>query len=235
MRNDSFRFSQKVAGQERKVIAAVIAEALGGQVRYAGAPGFAYEADGGNPVGSWSVDRDSMVHSPEIGLDEIKSIRPVIDALNIAGLSAEGTMTIALALYGFGEANLENLKNLLASKETLIKKALSIDQEIVVSAENDRITFPFWNATLNADEVQTYITLVRQMAEHAKTQKRVLRTEKPADNEKYAFRCFLLRLGFIGDEFKTERKVLLARLSGNGAFRNGEARRNSSRAVDENE
>ncbi|WP_242965282.1 hypothetical protein [Petroclostridium xylanilyticum] len=74
MRNNSFRFLQKVAGQERKVIAAVIAEALGCQVRYAGAPGFAYEAGDGSPSSSWSVDRDSMVHSPEIDLDEIKSI-----------------------------------------------------------------------------------------------------------------------------------------------------------------
>ena len=224
MRNNSFRFSQKVAGQERKVIAAIIAEALGGQVRYAGAPGFTYEADG------WTVDRDSVVHSPEIGLDKIKSVRPVIDAMNIAGLSAEENMTIALALHGFGEASLENLKNLLASKETLLKKALSFDRELEVLAENDEIAFPFWNATLNADEVQTYITLAKQMAEQAKAQKRVLRTEKPADNEKYAFRCFLLRLGFIGDDFKTERKVLLSRLSGNGAYRKGRAK-----AVDENE
>ncbi|TDT63764.1 virulence factor [Fonticella tunisiensis] len=229
MRNNSFRFSQKVAGQERKVIAAVIAEVLGSQVRYAGAPGFAYEANG------WTIDRDSVVHSPGISLDEIKSIRPVIDALNIAGLSAEGTMTIALSLEGFGETSLENLKNLLASKDTLIKKALSLDRELEVLADNDEIAFPFWNATLNADEVQTYITLVKQMAEQAKAQKRVLRTEKPTDNEKYAFRCFLLRLGFIGDEYKTERKVLLSRLSGNGAFRSGEARRQSLRAVDENE
>ena len=97
-------------------------------------------------------------------------------------------------------------------------------------AENDEISFPFWNATLNADEVQTYITLAKQMTEHAKAQKRVLRNEKPSDNEKYAFRCFLLRLGFIGDNFKTERKVLLSRLSGNGAYRKGRAK-----AVDENE
>jgi len=224
MRNNSFRFSQKVAGQERKVIAAIIAEALGGQVRYAGAPGFAYEADG------WTVDRDGVVHSPEIGLDEIKSVRPVIDALNIAGLSAEENMTIALALHGFGEANLENLKNMLASKETLLKKALSADCDIEVSAENNEITFPFWNASLNADEVQTYITLARQMAEQAKTQKRVLAAEKPADNEKYAFRCFLLRLGFIGDEFRTERRILLSRLSGNGAYRKGR-----EKAADEDE
>ena len=230
MRNNSFRFSQKVAGQERKVVAAIIAETLGGQVRYAGAPGFAYEANDGSPAGSWAVDRDGVVHSPETGLDEIKSVRPVIDALNIAGLSAEGNMTIVLALQGFGEASLANLKNMLASKETLLKKALSVERIIEVSAENGEITFPFWNATLNADEVQTYITLAKQMAEQAKLQKRVLRKEKPTDNEKYAFRCFLLRLGFIGDNFKTERKVLLSRLSGNGAYRKGRAK-----AVDENE
>ena len=224
MRNNSFRFSQKVAGQERKVVVAVIAEALGGQVRYTGAPGFAYKANDWSPAGSWSVDRDGVVHSPEIGLDEIKSVQPVIDALNIAGLFAEGTMTITLSLDGFSEASLENLKNLLDSKETLIKKALSVERNIEVSAENGEITFPFWNATLNADEVQTYITLARQMAEQAGTQKRVLAAEKPADNEKYAFRCFLLRLGFIGDEFRTERKVLLSRLSGNGAYRKGRAK-----------
>ena len=45
--------------------------------------------------------------------------------------------------------------------------------------------------------------------------------ERPADNEKYAFRCFLLRLGFIGEEYKGERKVLLKNLSGNGSFKSG--------------
>ena len=230
MNNNSFRFSQKVAGQERKVISAAIAEALGGQVCYTGAPGFLYEIKDGKSADSWTVDRDSVVHSPEIGLDEIKSVRPVIDALNIAGFSAEGTMTITLSLESFSEISLENLNNMLASKETLIKKALSLDRKLEVLAENGEISFPFWNAALNADEVQTYITLAKQMAEQAKVQKRVLRTGKQTDNEKYAFRCFLLRLGFIGDNFKTERKVLLSRLSGNGAYRKGR-----KKAVDENE
>ncbi len=230
MNNNSFRFSLEVIGQERKAIASVIAEALEGQVRYTGAPSFAYEVNDCSSAGSWTVDRDSVVYSPKIRLDEIKSIHPVIDALNMAGLSAEGTMTITLFLEGFSETSLENLNNMLASKETLIKKAMSIERELVVLTENDEISFSFWNATLNADEVQTYITLAKQMAEQAKAQKRVLRNEKPADNEKYAFRCFLLRLGFIGDNFKTERKVLLSRLSGNGAYRKGRAK-----AVDENE
>ena len=55
----------------------------------------------------------------------------------------------------------------------------------------------------------------------AKTQQRVNATEKQVENEKYAFRCFLIRLGFVGSKFKAERKILLKNLSGNSAFRNG--------------
>jgi hypothetical protein len=38
-------------------------------------------------------------------------------------------------------------------------------------------------------------------------------------NEKYTFRCFLLRLGFIGPEYKDERKILLRNLSGSSAYK----------------
>lgn len=55
----------------------------------------------------------------------------------------------------------------------------------------------------------------------SKNAKRVTVTEKAVDNEKYAFRCFLLRLGFIGSEYKVERKILLKNLSGSSAFKNG--------------
>jgi hypothetical protein len=55
----------------------------------------------------------------------------------------------------------------------------------------------------------------------SKNATRVTATEKAVDNEKYAFRCFLLRLGFIGSEYKAERKLLLKNLSGSSAYRNG--------------
>ena len=54
----------------------------------------------------------------------------------------------------------------------------------------------------------------------ARNQQRVSAKEKEVDNEKYAFRCFLLRLGFIGNEYKTERKILMKNLSGSAAFKN---------------
>ena len=55
----------------------------------------------------------------------------------------------------------------------------------------------------------------------ALNQKRITAKEKPVDNDKYAFRCFLLRLGFIGEDYKTERKILLRNLSGSLAFKSG--------------
>ena len=44
---------------------------------------------------------------------------------------------------------------------------------------------------------------------------------KGVDNHKYAFRCFLLWLGLIGDAYKASRKILLKNLSGNAAFKCG--------------
>ena len=65
------------------------------------------------------------------------------------------------------------------------------------------------------------------------TQKRITATEKPVDNEKYAFRCFLLRLGFIGNEYKTQRKILLRNLTGSSAFRSGTTKEVADDAVSE--
>ena len=52
-------------------------------------------------------------------------------------------------------------------------------------------------------------------------QKRITAKPKENENEKYAFRCFLLRLGFIGDEYKADRKLLLSKLNGSSSFKNG--------------
>ena len=69
--------------------------------------------------------------------------------------------------------------------------------------------------------MKAYDTFVCKLCEMARNMKRSNATEKPVDNDKYAFRCFLLRLGFIGAEYKTERKILLKNLTGSSAFKSG--------------
>ena len=100
------------------------------------------------------------------------------------------------------------------------QKALGID-DLGFSIEDDKISFPWFEAMLPPDEIKTYLHFVAALCKLSKDQKRINATEKPVENEKYAFRCFLLRLGFIGNEYKAERKILLKNLSGNSSWKNG--------------
>lgn len=72
-----------------------------------------------------------------------------------------------------------------------------------------------------ADEVKAYNHFISALCEMAINQKRITVKEKEVENEKYAFRCFLLRLGFIGKEYKEERKILIRNLTGSSAFKGG--------------
>ena len=83
------------------------------------------------------------------------------------------------------------------------------------------VEFRMFNSTLHAGEVKSYIQLCMAISHQGLTQKSASRSRTHSDNEKYTFRCFLLRLGFIGDEFKYERKVLLRNLEGSSAFKSG--------------
>ena len=129
-------------------------------------------------------------------------------------------LTIDLPRSSFTDMALENLKRLVESKASLIKKALATDCIPIITNE-ETISFPWFQGELASDEVKAYTHFVTALFEMAKAQQRVNATEKQVENEKYAFRCFLVRLGFVGSEYKAERKILLKNLSGNSAFKNG--------------
>jgi len=118
------------------------------------------------------------------------------------------------------DAVIENLRLLVASKESLIKKALGADA-LPIEVTDETVNFPWFNGFPSPEEISAYAHFTGKLIGMAKTQKRVTAKEKDTDNEKYAFRCFLLRLGFIGDEYKAARKILLRNLTGSGAFKSG--------------
>ena len=76
-----------------------------------------------------------------------------------------------------------------------------------------------FNGTLHAGEVKSYIQLCLAISHQALTTKAASPTRPDTDNPKYTFRCWLLRLGFIGEEFETAREHLTKRLPGNAAWR----------------
>ena len=115
----------------------------------------------------------------------------------------------------------ENLTKLLKAKGRLIRKALAVDK-LPIEVTDSTVKFP-WFAECSTDECKAYTHFISALCELAANAKRVTAKEKETDNDKYAFRCFLLRLGFIGSEYKAERKILLRNLTGSSAFRNGGA------------
>jgi len=76
---------------------------------------------------------------------------------------------------------------------------------------------------LHAGELKSYIQLCLALSQMAKEVKGATPKPQQHDNPKYAMRTWLLRLGFIGEEFKTAREVLTRNLSGDAAFRSGRA------------
>ena len=81
------------------------------------------------------------------------------------------------------------------------------------------IEFRAFNSTLHAGEVKSYIQLCMAISHKALTAKSASPTRPQTDNPKYTFRCWLLQLGFIGDEFETARQHLTKHLPGNSAWR----------------
>ena len=74
---------------------------------------------------------------------------------------------------------------------------------------------------LHAGQLKSYIQLCLALSNMAKMVKSASAKEQQKENPKYAMRTWLLRLGFVGDEFATAREVLTRRLAGDAAFRNG--------------
>lgn len=116
------------------------------------------------------------------------------------------------------EDDLRKLRNLLKSKEPLIKKALGIDT-LEVEVKEDRVRFAWFERKPEHDELMIYARFIKKLIEKAKDAAYIHPEYRPVKNEKYAFRCFLLRLDYIGDEYKADRKVLLQNFTGSSAFR----------------
>ena len=144
----------------------------------------------------------------------------------------EDRLSISLPRSLFTETALQNLDALLLSKGRLIRHAFDI-REATYTLEGDRITFAWLHGTITDETAKAYAEFISKLCLMAREQKRVTAKEKIVDNEKYAFRCFLLRLGMIGSAYKESRKILLQNLTGSSAFKSGHRKEAEHHAVSE--
>jgi hypothetical protein len=207
--------------KQRKELAQKIGELTGSEVKYLGVPSCGYQ------IGAYTLDKEAVLHGDELP-DEIRS------ELQKAGYTAEDepvALTISMPRDFFGEQGLDNLLQIIENKETLLKHALNTESLAINECE-ETVEFPWFTVEKDGDG-DAYARFITALCEFAKNLKRVVNKPDTSDNEKYAFRCFLLRLGMIGEEYKPVRKVLLRRLTGSSAFRHGKPEGGADDAVSE--
>ena len=225
-------------GSERKALLAVMREILQDTPKYMGPPTFSFE------VGPYTIDRHGTLDCPDhldstqvamlvrelerdgyvgerIGETAKPAEQQVIETprkeIVTPTLDNLDRLSVEMPRDGMTPTAMENLRRLVASKATLLKKALATDS-LSITERADRIEFGWFRPTDDQVEIAAYYQLVQGLCELARTQKRVIATEQEVENEKYAFRCFLLKLRFIGREYKDSRRVLLQHLSGNASY-----------------
>ena len=202
-------------GAERKKLVQAISEITGLSAEYQYMPTCAYN------IGTMTVDKEGTLHC-----EDGTNIDGLLQELRRRGFITETEndnhrLTISIPKEILNEQTLSNLDRILENKGTLIKHALHTDSLEYTVTESE-VQFPWF--TLNEPEdADAYSHFITALVDMAKNQKRINNKPDTSDNEKYTFRCFLLRLGFIGGEFKGIRKVLLRNLSGSSAFRHGGA------------
>ena len=200
-------------GAERKKLVHAISEITGLSAEYQYMPTCAYN------IGTMTVDKKGTLHC-----EDGTNIDVLLQELRKRGFITETEndnhrLTISIPKEILNEQTISNLDRILENKGTLIKHALQMDSLKYTITETE-VQFP-WFSVNDSEDADAYSRFITALIDMAKNQKRINNKPDTSDNEKYTFRCFLLRLGFIGGEFKGIRKVLLRNLSGSSAFRHG--------------
>ena len=231
------------AKENRKELIQTLTEVLREKPRYCGAPSFAYQ------FSLCRVDRDASLHLPPTLVRQ--SVQSVVTLLNQRGFGAEiadeasesespavqpegnspaeqpekenpaGQFhTVFIPHERINGETLAKLEQVVCGKATLLRKALG-DSPLSITSTPHGYAFPWFQIGSDEESRNAYAMLIEKLIAFAQERTRVTASDSETDNPRYAFRCFLLRLGFIGAEYKRERAVLLRNLEGNAAFRSG--------------
>ena len=217
-------------GAERKALVKAISEITGAAAVYKFMPTCAYEIDYFTITKDGALEFDDRADSEEIenlleqlaergftaaDSGEEETAEKVSEDADAEPQGESVGLTVAIPI---DKVAVGNLTKLLDAKGSLIKKALGI-AELPIEITEDEVSFPWFDTCPDADTAKAYTDFIAALCKMSKEQKRINATEKEVTNEKYAFRCFLLRLGFIGAEYKEDRKILLKNLTGSSAFK----------------
>ena len=202
----------QLIGEKRKELVNTISEIIGAPAEYQYMPTCAYK------IGrDYTVTKEGNLEISDSA--DGKEVEMLISELASRGyeIPSANKLTVQMPADFFDEHTLSNLQQICENKATLFKAAFQTDSLDIISSD-EKVEFPWFKVEQDGD-ADACCTFISMLCEFAKNQSRINRKPDTSDNPKYTMRCFLIRLGMVGAEFKTARKVILRNLTGNSAFR----------------
>lgn len=207
MKNE-IRFTLK--SKQRPKLAQEIGNILGTAPHYERVPSCAYD------IAGYRLDKEGVLHIQE-GAEE--TAKDLILQLRERGFQddAEVTeevpvqqekLTIAIPKESLTDTALENLQKIIANKQTLFQRAFRTDSTEVEITE-EKINFTWFPYTTDSDEIAAYTQFISRLCDMERDAKRVSSKPTETDNDKYAFRCFLLRLGLSEKSIRQRERFCL--------------------------
>ena len=207
----------QLTGEKRKELVNTVSEIIGIPAEYQFMPTCAYK------IGDfYTVTKEGNLEISDSA--DSKETEHLMEELKKRGYDVPDTtepestkLTVQMPADFFTEHTLSNLRQICENKATLFKAAFQTDSLDIIPSD-EKVEFPWFKVEQDGD-ADACCTFISMLCEFAKNQGRINRKPDTSDNPKYTMRCFLIRLGMVGAEFKTARKVILRNLTGNSAFR----------------
>ena len=206
-----------LTGNDRKKLVQDISEITGQTARYLYMPSCAYS------IGDFcTVTREGDLEISD-DADE-KEILPLLGELDSRGYrrpteESGNKLTVQMPVDSISDRTLNRVRRIIENKGELFKSAFKTDS-LEIQVTEKAVDFSWFTVEQDGD-ADAYSIFISMLCEFAKNRNRINYKPDTSDNEKYAFRCFLLRIGMIGTDFKAVRKILLRNLTGSSAFRHG--------------
>lgn len=205
-----------LTGNDRKKLVKNISEVIGAPAEYQYMPTCAYV------IGrDYTVTKEGNLEiNDRADSKEVEHLLTELDSRGYSILNEEtDRLTVQMPRELLSERTLNRVRRIIENKGEIFKAAFKTDSLDIIQTD-EKVEFPWFTIEQDGD-ADAYCTFISMLCEFAKNRNRINNKPDTSDNEKYAFRCFLIRLGFVGSEFKAARKVLLRNLTGSSAFRHG--------------
>lgn len=187
----------------------------------------AEDSDASKETSAESIKEPEAPVIPEGSFESVEATKELTDKpseeTSIPEVSEPKKIVIELPGAYLDEAELGRVRAIVASKASVLKKALETD-DLSIERNEDKICFPWFTDHGIDGETKAYMQLVSGIAKRAKMLTRVTATECPSDNDRFTMRLFLVSLNFKGTEYAFARKFLIRNLTGNSGWRTEEAK-----------